>query len=216
MLSAAGTLGTHFPPSFAWLAAQNRKCIVGQGLTDFGSAQKRSVSFRNFPKLSVSFRFVPKFSVSFRLVPGAWCLLPIKFAWLAAQNRKCIVLQGLTDFGPVAERSVSFRNFPKLSVSFRFVPLCWAPFRWIRSGPRPFRRVWAYGPPSPSCFAKNRLRRPEPARVARPGCRGPQLVFSTPEAQSWYNHGTGEERLQFAPAPADGRLSDMPFRRSWR
>jgi len=82
VLSAAGTLGAHFPSSFALLAAQNRKCIVPQGLTHFRPVAKRPVSFRNFPKLSVSFRFVPEFSVSFRSVPsrsigmpGARCLL---------------------------------------------------------------------------------------------------------------------------------------------
>jgi len=167
------------------------------------------------PSLSLGGLQPPRSRPGFRALFQVKALL-LLFALFAAKNLERIDTQGLMYFGLARKRSVSFRNFPKLSVSFRFVPLCWAPFRWIRSGPRPFRRVWAYGPPSPSCFAKNRLRRPEPARVARPGCRGPQLVFSTPEAQSWYNHGTGEERLQFAPAPADGRLSDMPFRRSWR
>jgi len=93
---------------FAKFAAQNRKCIGGQGLTDFGTVAKRSVSFRNFPKLSVSFRFVPLCSVWFRVVPNgfpiAWCRagsaecgvlsaagtlgthFPSSLAWLAAQN----------------------------------------------------------------------------------------------------------------------------------
>jgi len=62
-------IGTHSPPSFAEFAAQNRKCIVLQGLTDLAAAAELSVSFCNFPKLSVSFRFVPFRSVSFRLVP---------------------------------------------------------------------------------------------------------------------------------------------------
>ena len=67
-------IGTHFPSSFAWLAAQNSKCLVLQGLTDFGPVAERSVLLRFFPELSVSFRFVPEFSVSFRSVaPGAWC-----------------------------------------------------------------------------------------------------------------------------------------------
>ena len=69
VLSAASTLGTHFPSSFALLAAQNRKGIVPQGLTHLGLVAERSGSFRNFPKLSVSFRFIPEFSVSFRSVP---------------------------------------------------------------------------------------------------------------------------------------------------
>jgi len=44
-------------------------------------------------------------------------------------SRKCIVLQGLTHFGSVVKRSVSFRNFPKLSVSFRPFALgsVWSP-----------------------------------------------------------------------------------------
>jgi len=123
---------------------------VLQGLTAFGAVTRRSVSFRNFPKLSVSFRFVPFCSAPVRVVPNgppiAWCPVPgaelgvlsaecgvrrvpvgthfpSSFAWLAAQNRKDIVLQGLTDLGSVPKRSVSFRNFPKLSVSFRSVPV---------------------------------------------------------------------------------------------
>ena len=59
-------LGTHFPSSFAEFAAQNRKGIVGQRLTDFEAARNRCETFRFFPKLSVSFR--PDAS-GFRAVP---------------------------------------------------------------------------------------------------------------------------------------------------
>ena len=49
----------------------------------------------------------------------------------AARNVNCLGGQGLTAFGPVADRSVSFRNFPKLSVSFRSVPEFSAVFRFV-------------------------------------------------------------------------------------
>jgi len=67
------------------------------------------------------------------------------FVKLAAQNRKGIVLQGLTHLELVAKRSVSFRNFPKLSVSFRFVPELSETFRFVplifRPGPGGSRRT---------------------------------------------------------------------------
>ena len=53
--------------------------------------------------------------------------------------------QRLTGFGPVAKRSVSFRNFPKLSVSFRFVPELSVSFRWVPSGSGLGRCVAARG-----------------------------------------------------------------------
>jgi len=49
VLSAAGTLETHFPSSFAWLAAQNREGIDTHGLTDFRAVAELSDSFQNFP-----------------------------------------------------------------------------------------------------------------------------------------------------------------------
>ncbi len=55
----------------AGFAAQNRKCIVLQGLTDLGLLAKRSQTFRFVPKLSETFRNFPKLSVSFRPVPPA-------------------------------------------------------------------------------------------------------------------------------------------------
>jgi len=81
-------LGTHFPSSFAWLAAQNRKCIVPQGLTDFGPVAKRSDSFRNFPKLSVSFRFVPSRSIGIPGGSGGQRGLPLGAgrAWLGGRR----------------------------------------------------------------------------------------------------------------------------------
>ena len=53
---------------FAQFAAQNRKRIVRQGVTGFGSVAKRSGTLRFFPKLSVSFRPVPRDSGRFRTV----------------------------------------------------------------------------------------------------------------------------------------------------
>jgi hypothetical protein len=54
---------------FAEFAAQNRKCLVPQGLTDLGSVPKRSETFRFFPKLSVAFGRVPRRSVLFGWFP---------------------------------------------------------------------------------------------------------------------------------------------------
>jgi len=129
---------------------------VAERSVSFRNFPFRSVWFRNFPKLSVSFRSVPPYFGWFRtdfLLPSAWCLFRSRSlsgvagsceagsceasakqdgeAGFAAQNRKCLVLHGLTDFGAVAERSVSFRNFPKLSVSFRFVPEFSVSFRSV-------------------------------------------------------------------------------------
>ncbi len=175
VLNAAGTLGAHFPSSFAWLAAQNRKCIVGQGLTESGAVGKRCGVFRNFPFRSVSFRSVPPYFGWFRtdpllpgaeclpsphcLVPGARCLFRSRglsgVAGFAAKNKEGIVPQGLTDLGEVAKLSVSFRFFPKLSETFRFVPFRSGVFRPDASGFRfvPLRSVpihrgsaWFRGP----------------------------------------------------------------------
>ena len=187
-------IGTHFPSSFAWLAAQNRKCIVLQGLTYFGAVAKRSVSFRFVPQFSVpmhrdsvSFRSVPLLSVWFRtdpLLPAARCLssclVPLPFAkqdgeaGFAAQNEEGPVDQGLTDSGPVAKRSVSFRNFPKLSVSFRSFPFLSVPFRVVPSR----SRGWAGGAGTVTRSGLGQLRQ-GPALAARETrqlqrCQAPQ------------------------------------------
>ena len=61
---------------------------------------------------------------------GAWSEhLLSTLAKFAAWKLEGMETQGLTDFRPVAKRSVSFRNFPKLSVSFRPVPRDSARFR---------------------------------------------------------------------------------------
>jgi len=154
-------LGTHFPSSFALYAAQNRKCVVLQGLTNLGSVAKRSVSFRNFPKLSVSFRSVPPVTccpaspgrsaeavpgrslvpsaclLPHCLVPGAECL-PSSLLPGAYQVRVACGPKRPSPCCPRAygfgARCGTFRFFPELSETFRFVPPCSAGFRPLPAG----------------------------------------------------------------------------------
>jgi hypothetical protein len=63
----------------------------------------------------------------------------------ARSFKQIIAGQGVTGFGVVAKRSVSFRNFPKLSVSFRWVP-----------GASKARRVGGAVPAGPCCPKRGR------------------------------------------------------------
>ena len=71
--------------------------------------------------------------------PRTDCQLPISSFQLGSRSRESLPPKDLRISGPVAKRSVSFRNFPKLSVSFRFVPLCSV---WFRVVPNGFPIAW--------------------------------------------------------------------------
>ena len=150
----------------AKLAAQNRKCIVPQGLTDFEPVAERSDSFRNFPELSETFRFVPFCSGWFRtdfllpgaeclpssLLPVACCLVPIKFAKLVRRSRFLRSrIRGSKQEMHCATRTYGFRArcgtfrfVPQLSETFRFVPFRSVLFRPVPGDSAPGRvfRAW--------------------------------------------------------------------------
>jgi len=155
-------LGTHFPSSFAWLAAQNLEGMDTQGLTDFGAVAERSVWFRNFPFRSVSFRSVPSGSerTPYCLVPGAWCLFrsrclsgvagsceagsceaSAKQDGEAGRRSRIREVRGSKQEMHCAARTYRFRGgcetfrfVPELSETFRFVPFRSVSFRPDPSG----------------------------------------------------------------------------------
>ncbi len=72
---------------------------------------------------------------------GTDCQLPISNFQLGSRSSRVFAAQGLTDFGAVGKRSVSFRNFPFRSVLFRpfpcgseRTPYCLVPGAWCRAG----------------------------------------------------------------------------------
>ena len=128
-------------------------------------------------------------------------------AGFVAREEKSIGVPGLTDFGPVAKRSVSFRDFPKLSVSFRFVPFCSALFRVVPNGPPvAWRRVPAF-PPLPGAWCPVPV--PFARLVRRSRIRGEKQGRHC--ATRTYGFGGGRETFRFVPFLSK-TFRNFPFR----